>query len=169
MEAAHRILFNEQAIEQRVTGLAQDISRDYAGKDVVAVCVLKGALVFFTDLVRRITVPVTIDLIQASSYGSGTVSSRKLAISKDISIDIRNRHVLLIDTIIDTGKTMACLYKDFQNRARQTLLLWDCLTKGPGELSTCRSRTKDSKFRIYSWWDTGWIMERCTGTCPISP
>ena len=128
---AHRILFNEQTIEQRVTELAQDISRDYAGKDVVAVCILKGALVFFTDLVRRITIPVTIELIQASSYGSGTVSSKNLAISKDSSTDIRGKHVLLIDTIIDTGETMAGLLKRFSEQGPASLAIVGLLDKRP--------------------------------------
>jgi hypoxanthine phosphoribosyltransferase len=131
MEETHRILFNEQAIEQRVTELARDISRDYAGKQVVAICILKGALVFFTDLVRCITVPVFVDFIQASSYGSGTVSSRELTITKDISIDIRNRHVLLIDTIIDTGETMAYLYKRFSEQGPASLAIVGLLDKKP--------------------------------------
>lgn len=131
MEETHRILFSKQAIEQRVAELAQDISRDYAGKEVVAICILKGALVFFTDLVRCITVPVTIDLIQASSYASGTVSSRKIAISKDISTDIRDKHVLLIDTIIDTGETMAYLYKRFSEQGPASLAIAGLLDKKP--------------------------------------
>jgi len=129
MEASHRILFNEQKIEQRVTALAQDISRDYAGKEVVAVCILKGALVFFADLVRSITVPVSVDLIQASSYGSDTVSSRNLIITRDITTDIRGKHVLLIDTIIDTGETMACLYKRFSEQCPASLAVVGLLDK----------------------------------------
>ena len=131
MEETHRILFSKQAIEQRVAELAQDISRDYAGKEVVAVCILKGALSFFTDLVRSITVPVTVDLIQASSYGSGTVSSRKIVISKDISTDIKGKHVLLIDTIIDTGETMAYLYKRFLEQGTASLAVAGLLDKKP--------------------------------------
>jgi hypoxanthine phosphoribosyltransferase len=131
MEAAHTILFNEQEIEQRVAELAQDISKDYAGKDVVAICILKGALIFFTDLVRAITVPVHVDFLQASSYGSGTVSSRTITITRDITTDIRGRHVLLIDTIIDTGETMACLYKRFSEQGPASLAIVGLLDKKP--------------------------------------
>ena len=131
MEVAHRILFNEQELEQRVAELAREISREYAGKDVVAICILKGALVFFTDLVRCISVPVTIDFIKASSYGSGTVSSRNLVISKNITTDIRCKHVLLIDTIIDTGETMACLYKRFLEQCPASLAIVGLLDKKP--------------------------------------
>jgi hypoxanthine phosphoribosyltransferase len=131
MEEAHRILFNEQAIEQRITGLAQDISSDYAGKEVVAICILKGALVFFTDLVRCISLPVFVDFVQASSYGTDTVSSRKIVISKDISTDIKGKHVLLIDTIIDTGETMAYLNKRFSEQGPATLAIAGLLDKKP--------------------------------------
>ncbi len=131
MEAPHRILFNEQTIAQRVAELAQDISNDYAGKEVVAVCILKGALVFFTDLVRRISVPVFVDFIQASSYGPGSVSSMDLVISKDTTTDIRGKHVLLIDTIIDTGETMACLYKRFSEQGPASLAIVGLLDKKP--------------------------------------
>ncbi len=129
MEVAHRILFNEQELEQRVAELAREISREYAGKDVVAICILKGALVFFTDLVRCISFPVTIDFIQTSSYGSGTVSSRQLTISKDSTTDIRGKQVLLIDTIIDTGETMACLYKRFLAQGPASLAIVGLLDK----------------------------------------
>ena len=129
MEAVHRILFTEQAIEQRVAELAKNLSKDYAGKDVVAICILKGALIFFTDLVRSITVPVHVDFLQASSYGSGTVSSRTISITKDITIDIKGRHVLLIDTIIDTGETMACLYKRFSEQGPASLAIVGLLDK----------------------------------------
>lgn len=131
METTHRILFTEQAIAQRVTELAQNISKNYAGKEVVAICILKGALVFFTDLVRRLTLPVTIGFIQASSYGSGTVSSRNLIIARDITIDIRCKHVLLIDTIIDTGETMACLGKRFSEQNPASLAIVGLLDKKP--------------------------------------
>jgi hypoxanthine phosphoribosyltransferase len=106
MEGSHRVLFNEQAI-------------------------LKGALVFFTDLVRHITVPVFVDFIQASSYGSGTVSSRNLTISKDITTDIRGKQVLLIDTIIDSGETMAGLYKRFSEQGPASLAVVGLLDKRP--------------------------------------
>jgi hypoxanthine phosphoribosyltransferase len=131
MEETHRILFSKQVIEQRVAELAQDISRDYAGKEVVAVCILKGALSFFTDLVRCLSIPVNVDFVQASSYGSGTVSSRDLVISKDITTDIHGKHVLLIDTIIDTGETMACLYKRFSEQGPASLAVVGLLDKKP--------------------------------------
>lgn len=157
MEAAHRILFSEQAIEQRVAELAQNISNDYAGKDVVAICILKGALVFFTDLVRCLSFPVFIDFIQASSYGSGTVSSRNLVINKDISIDIRGRQVLLIDTIIDTGEIMACLYKRFLEQSPASLAIVGLLDKKPRRTADVPIRYKG--FEIPDLFVVGYGMD----------
>jgi hypoxanthine phosphoribosyltransferase len=115
------ILFDEQALEQKVLELAAQISRDYAGKDLLLVCILKGAAIFFTDLARRLTVPAMLEFVQASSYGSGSVSSRVVTVTKDIGSDISGRHVLLVDGIIDTGTTMDFLLKRYQERGPASL------------------------------------------------
>jgi hypoxanthine phosphoribosyltransferase len=104
------ILFDEKTIAEKVGELAGRISRDYAGKDLFFACVLKGAVMFASDLARCITLPVTIEFIQAASYGSSTTSSGAVLIRKDLGTDIKDRHVLLVDTIIDTGETMHCLF-----------------------------------------------------------
>ncbi|MBS1242688.1 MAG: hypoxanthine phosphoribosyltransferase [Nitrospirae bacterium] len=115
------ILFDEQAIERTVLELAAQISRDYAGKDLLLVCILKGAAIFFTDLARRLTIPVMLEFAQVSSYGSGTVSSRVVTVTKDIGSDIRGKHVLLVDGIIDTGTTMDFLLKRYRARGLASL------------------------------------------------
>jgi hypoxanthine phosphoribosyltransferase len=115
------ILFDEQALEQKVLELAAQISRDYAGKDLLLVCILKGAAIFFADLARRLTIPAMLEFAQASSYGSGTVSQRVVTVTKDIASDIRGRHVLLVDGIIDTGTTMDFLLKRYRARGPASL------------------------------------------------
>jgi len=110
------ILLTEQAVTQKIGELAAQISHDYAGKELLLICILKGAAIFTTDLARRLTIPAVLDFVQASSYGDGTASSRTVAVRKDIEADIRGRHVLLVDGIIDTGETMDCLLKRFQER-----------------------------------------------------
>jgi hypoxanthine phosphoribosyltransferase len=115
------ILFDEQTIENKVRQLAAEISQDYAGKDLLLICILKGAITFTVDLMRRISFPVTLDFIHASSYGSSTFSSRRILIKKDIEADIRGKHVLLVDCIIDTGETMDCLLKRFGERGPASL------------------------------------------------
>ncbi len=110
------ILLNEQAIQNKVNELAARISKDYAGKDLVLISILKGALVFTADLMRGITLPVTLDFLHASSYGLGTTSSREIRMKKDIETDIAGRHVLLVDCIIDTGETLDFLLKRYSSR-----------------------------------------------------
>jgi len=110
------ILFDEQAIENKIAELAAQISRDHAGKELVLICILKGAALFTADLSRLLTIPVTLDFVQASSYGSATVSSRTITIKKDIDIDIRGKHVLLVDGIIDTGDTLMKLLERYKAR-----------------------------------------------------
>jgi len=110
------ILFDEQAIERTILELAVQISRDYAGKELLLVCILKGAAIFFADLARRLTIPAMFEFVQASSYGSSTVSSRVVTVSKDIDSDISGKHVLLVDGIIDTGATIDFLLKRYRAR-----------------------------------------------------
>ena len=106
-------LFDAETIAAKVGELGAQISTDYANKEVVLICILKAAALFASDLMRHITVPVTIDFIQAASYGASTSSSGTIQIKQDISTDISGKHVLLVDTIIDTGETFAFLFKKF--------------------------------------------------------
>jgi hypoxanthine phosphoribosyltransferase len=115
------ILFDEQLIIEKVRELAGRISKDYAGKEVVLICILKGAAVFTADLMRHISVPVMVDYMQAASYGLSTTSSRNIIIKKEIETDISGKHVLLVDTIIDTGETMDRLMKKIQEKGPASL------------------------------------------------
>jgi hypoxanthine phosphoribosyltransferase len=115
------ILIDEAAIAGKVGELALRISRDYAGKELVLACILKGAVVFTADLLRRITIPVSVEFLQAASYGQSTTSSRNIVIKKDLDCDIAGKHVLLVDTIIDTGETLAFLLKKFAERKPASL------------------------------------------------
>jgi len=110
------ILFDERRIEEKVRDLAGRISRDYAGKELVLICVLKGAAIFTADLMRRLTVPVTVEFVQAASYGASTTSSETITIKNDLDADIKGKHVLLVDTIIDTGETLNHLFTLFRER-----------------------------------------------------
>jgi len=110
------ILIDEAAIAGHVGELAQRISRDYAGKELVLVCILKGAFVFTADLMRKITIPVSVEFLQAASYGSSTFSSKNIIIRKDLESDIKGKHVLLLDAIIDTGETMDFLLRKLSDK-----------------------------------------------------
>jgi hypoxanthine phosphoribosyltransferase len=132
MDENLEILFDEQAIEQRVAELAAQISHDYEGKDLVLVCILKGAALFTADLSRHLTIPVTLDFVHVSSYGNATVSSRTITVKKDIDTDIRGKNVLLVDGIIDTGGTI-------------TFLIEQCRERGPASLKVVTLLDKHSR------------------------
>jgi hypoxanthine phosphoribosyltransferase len=121
MSEIGKILFDEVTIADKVQELGVRISRDYAGKNPVVISILKGAVIFTTDLVRSISCPLTVEFIQTSSYGISTTSSRDVVIKKDLEADIDGRHVLLVDTIIDTGKTFAFLIKMLSERKLASL------------------------------------------------
>ncbi len=125
------ILIDAATIEKRVEELAGEISRDYAGKDLVLVGVLKGAVIFLADLMRRITIPSAVDFVHASSYGNSTVSSREVSIKKDVDIDVTGRHVLLVDTVIDTGLTLTRVFEQFRKRGPASLKAVVLLDKKP--------------------------------------
>lgn len=102
-------VLTEDQIRDKVALLARKISSDYQNDNLVLIGVLKGAVVFLSDLMRQLTIPVEIDFVQLSSYGNGDTSSGRPMIRKDLSIDLREKHVLVVEDIIDTGLTIAGL------------------------------------------------------------
>ncbi|MDY6951631.1 MAG: hypoxanthine phosphoribosyltransferase [Thermodesulfobacteriota bacterium] len=96
-------------IAKKVRALAEQISKDYAQKEVVAVGILKGSFIFLADLVRELTIPVQIDFVRLASYGSGTASSGSVQLTKEIELDLTHRHVLVVEDIVDSGMTIAYL------------------------------------------------------------
>lgn len=110
------ILFDEKQIADRVTELGKQLSQDYQGQEVVVISVLTGAMPFTTDLLRKMEGNIILDTMIASSYGSSTVSCGQVKISKDLKIDINNRHVLLVDDVFDTGLTMSLLVEKLKER-----------------------------------------------------
>ena len=101
-----KVLFTARIIRQRVRLLGREISRAYRGQELVLVGVANGALVFLSDLIRSISVPIKIDLIRVKSYGEKTISSGMVTITKDIEIEIARKNVIIVEDIIDTGLTM---------------------------------------------------------------
>ncbi len=111
-----RVLVNKSEIEKMTSELGKRISKDYEGKDLLIVCVLKGAMVFASDLMRHITIPMEIDFISVSSYGDSTETSGVVKIKKDTDLGIENKHVLIVEDIVDTGITLRCLKRLFEER-----------------------------------------------------
>ena len=115
-----KVLVAEEDIRRRVDELGKEITRDYAGMQPIAVCVLRGAIPFYSDLIRRIDLPVTVDTITVSSYGSGTVSG-KLKVITDMRTSVEGRDVLVVDDIIDSGRTSVALIEMLKERGAKSV------------------------------------------------
>ena len=109
-------LFDRNQIETRARELGRQISEHYGDEPVVCVCVLKGAYAFFTDLMRNLTIHPTMDFVRLSSYADQTSRKSKMVFSKDMEIDIRDKHVLVVEDIVDTGHSMQFLTKVLEAR-----------------------------------------------------
>ena len=123
------ILLSEQEVDRRIQEIGEQISKDYAGKEVHLVCVLKGGSFFMCELAKRITVPVTLDFMSVSSYGSGTESSGDVKIKKDLEHSIEGENVIIIEDIIDSGNTLSRLSKLLAKRNPKSLTICTLLDK----------------------------------------
>ncbi|MBT9683095.1 hypoxanthine phosphoribosyltransferase [Pseudoflavonifractor sp. MCC625] len=124
-----RVLFTEEQLQARVAEIAAQIDRDYAGKQPLLVSVLRGSFVFMADLVRRITLPCTVDFMAVSSYGSGTTSSGQVKIVKDLSEQIEGKDVIVVEDILDSGNTLSYLLKLLEARHPASIRLCTLLDK----------------------------------------
>ena len=124
-----KVLIPEDRINERVRELGSQISRDYAGKEISLICVLKGGVYFLTALSQQITVPCTIDFMCVSSYGADTVSSGDVKIKKDLDASIEGKDVLIVEDIIDSGHTLACLRELLFSRKPASLKICTLLDK----------------------------------------
>ncbi len=124
-----RVLVTKEQLEEKTAELAKAIERDYKGKELVLVGVLKGGFIFLADLVRKISMDVTIDFISVSSYGDSTQSSGDVRITKDIDSDITGKHILLVEDLIDTGLTLNYLKELFNTKGCASVKLAAILDK----------------------------------------
>jgi len=124
-----RLLLSEKEVQKKVSVLARQISRDYAGKEVLLVGILKGAFIFMADLARQMTVPVKMDFVRLASYGSGQCSSGKIKLTKDLEMPIKGKDVLVIEDIIDTGITLRYLCRCLKARRPRSLKVVALLDK----------------------------------------
>ena len=123
------ILFSEEQLAQRVKEIAGEINRDYVGQEIMLVSVLRGSFVFMADLCRRIDLPCTVDFMAVSSYGGGTSSSGQVQITKDLSEDISDRHIIVVEDILDSGNTLSYLLKVLEQRSPASIRLCTLLDK----------------------------------------
>ena len=128
-ENVEKIMITEAQIATRIEELAAQLDRLYEGRKPLVVCILKGSVMFFADLLRKMKTSVEMDFMAVSSYGNGTVSSRELTIKKDLTMDICNRDVLLVEDIIDSGNTLYQLKKLLNARQPASLNIITLLDK----------------------------------------
>ena len=124
-----RVLLTEEEVDKRIQEIGEQISKDYAGKQVHLVCVLKGGSFFMCELAKRITVPVSLDFMSVSSYGAGTVSSGVVRIIKDLDEPLEGKNVLIVEDIIDSGRTLAYLIEVLKQRGPKDIRLCTLLDK----------------------------------------
>ena len=123
------VIFTEEQLQQRIRELGAEISRDYEGRSVLLIAVLRGAVLFIADLAREITVPVELDFMAVSSYGSATKSSGVVRILKDLDEQIEGRDVIVVEDILDTGLTLKYLLKNLASRIPASLEVITLLSK----------------------------------------
>lgn len=122
-------LFSEEIITAKIRELGRQISRDYAEKEIKLICVLRGASVFYAELAKRITVPVRFDFISISSYGDDTESSGRIKIRKELDEPVEGEHVILVEDIIDTGRTLKTVRQMLLERGAVSVALASLLDK----------------------------------------
>jgi hypoxanthine phosphoribosyltransferase len=127
--AVSEVLIEEDALARRITELADEVSSDYVDRDLLLIGVLKGAVFFMADLMRQITVPCEVDFMAISSYGGSTDSSGVVRILKDLDINIRDRDVLVVEDIIDSGLTLQYLMRNLRSREPASLEVCALMTK----------------------------------------
>ena len=124
-----RVLLGEEEVNKRINEVAEQINKDYAGKDIHLICILKGGVFFTCELTKRLTVPVSMDFMSVSSYGAGTVSSGVVKIIKDLDEPLEGKDVLIVEDIIDSGRTLAYLIEILKQRGPKSIRLCTLLDK----------------------------------------
>lgn len=123
------ILLDEARLAELTDEISAKINRDYSGEPVLAVVVMKGSLIFAADLIRKLDLDVSVDFMQASSYGVGSESSGTIKIKKDLESDVTGKNVLIIEDIADSGRTLSLLKKEIAERGAKTVRIASLLSK----------------------------------------
>jgi len=135
LQDIEKVLVSREVIKEKVQELGKRISEDYKGEDLILVGVLKGGFIFLADLMREITIPVDMDLISVTSYGDSIESSGVVRIIKDTDVNIENKHVLIVEDLVDTGLTLNHLKQLFN-------------TRGPRSVKICTAFDKPSRRKV---------------------
>ena len=128
-ENLDKILISQEQLEEIVSNVAEKINKDYNGEEVFLIVILKGSIIFAADLMRKLNMPVTIDFMKVSSYGSGTVSGKEINVILDLKTDIKDKNVIIVEDIVDSGNTLYHLEKILSQRNPKSLRLCTLLDK----------------------------------------
>ncbi len=123
------ILIDEEALQLKIKELGEQITKDYQGKELLVICILKGAVMFVSDLIKRIDLPLEIDFMAISSYGNSTKSSGIVRIIKDLNEEIKGKHILIVEDIIDSGLTLSYLIDNLKSREPASVAICTLLDK----------------------------------------
>lgn len=134
-EVIGKILYTEKDILKRAKELGEKITEDYKGEEVVLLCTLKGAILWMADIMKRIDLVTRIDFVSASSYGSGITSSGVVKIKQDVSMDLYNKNVIIIEDIVDTGITLKYLKEYLEDRNPKSVKICTLLDKPSGRVA----------------------------------
>lgn len=134
-----KVLYSEAEIKTAVTQLGQQLQKDYQGKNPLMIGILKGAIVFMTDLMRAIDDFVEVDFMDVSSYGSSTVSSGEVKILKDLDTSVAGRDIIIVEDIVDSGRTLDYLIKLFQTRAANSIAICALMDKPEGRVKEVKA------------------------------
>jgi len=124
-----KVLYSEEEIDRRIRELGEEISRDYEGKEITLICILKGASFFACELAKRITCPLKMEFMRCSSYGDDTESSGEVKIILDVDAPLATKDVLVVEDIVDTGRTLAALKDSLKSRGANSVKLCSLLDK----------------------------------------
>jgi hypoxanthine phosphoribosyltransferase len=129
MDDVESVLLSAEKLAERITAMGDEITADYEGREILMIGVLRGAVIFMSDLARAIKVPVAIDFMAVSSYGAGTTSSGAVRILKDLDEDVEGKHLLVVEDIIDSGLTLNYLLDNLKSRNPASIKLCALLNK----------------------------------------
>ena len=160
------VLVSEEELTAKVAELGAQISKDYEGKNLVLVSILKGSVVFMADLMRAVSIPCSIDFMVVSSYGgSNTVTSGLVKIIKDLDGDLSGKDVLIVEDILDTGVTLSNLVPMLKMRNPNSVKICTILDKPSRRKADIQPDYEASRCRTSSWWATVWTTMKNTATC----
>ncbi len=157
-----RVLLTEQEVDARIQEIADKINRDYEGREVHMICVLKGGVFFMCELAKRVKVPVSLDFMSVSSYGDDTKSSGVVKIVKDLDQPLEGKEVLVVEDIIDSGRTLSYLLDILKSRNPNSVRLCTLLDKPERRVTDVSVDYCCFTFPMSLWWAMVWTTRRNT-------